>query len=69
MIVFCDGCNTPYHQYCHQPPIEQKVIEEVDKEWYCKECESQRVAPVPESEVANFISGAGASLEQVIHFR
>ena len=65
MIVFCDGCNTPYHQYCHHPPIDQAVVNEVDKEWYCKQCEMQRVVPVPESEVASFISGEGASVEQV----
>ncbi|KAF2487561.1 hypothetical protein BDY17DRAFT_289198 [Neohortaea acidophila] len=64
MIVFCDGCNTPYHQYCHFPPIEQAVVNELDKEWYCKQCEKERVLPVPESQVANFISGEGASLEQ-----
>ena len=65
MIVFCDGCNTPYHQYCHHPPIDQAVITEVDKEWYCKQCEKERVVPVPESEVADFISANGASVEQV----
>lgn len=65
MIVFCDGCNTPYHRYCHQPVIDQAVVDEVDREWYCKQCEKERVLPVPESEVANFISAEGAPLEQV----
>ncbi|KAK3696165.1 hypothetical protein LTR37_018067 [Vermiconidia calcicola] len=64
MIVFCDGCNTPYHQYCHHPPIDKAVVEEVDKEWYCKQCEKERVVPVPESEIADFISAGGASVEQ-----
>ena len=65
MIVFCDGCNTPYHRYCHHPPIDQAVVDEVDKEWYCKQCEKERVVPVPEEEVADFVSGEGASVEQV----
>ena len=65
MIVFCDGCNTPYHRMCHHPPIDQAVVDEVDKEWYCKQCERERVVPVPESEVAEFISAEDASLEQV----
>ncbi|KAK4570456.1 hypothetical protein LTR86_002536 [Recurvomyces mirabilis] len=64
MIVFCDGCNTPYHRYCHHPPIDQAVVDEVDKEWYCKQCESERVVPVPEAEVADFIAAGGASAEQ-----
>ncbi len=65
MIVFCDGCNTPYHRFCHHPPIDQAVIDEVDKEWYCKQCEKERVVPVPESEISSYISAPGAPLEQV----
>lgn len=65
MIVFCDGCNMAYHRYCHQPPIDQAVIDEVDKEWYCRHCESERVVPVPEAEVASFVSVEGATAEQV----
>ncbi|KAF2765263.1 hypothetical protein EJ03DRAFT_331144 [Teratosphaeria nubilosa] len=64
MIVFCDGCNTPYHRYCHHPPIDQTVIDQVDKEWFCQKCEKERVVPVAEEEVANFIAAAGASVEQ-----
>jgi hypothetical protein len=63
-VVFCDGCNAPYHRWCHKPPIEQTVIDEADKEWYCRFCEEERVVPVPESEVASFVSAAGASEEQ-----
>jgi hypothetical protein len=65
MIVFCDGCNVPYHRYCHQPPIDQSVIDEVDKEWYCKQCERERIQPVPESHVVGFVSVENASAEEV----
>ena len=65
MIVFCDGCNVPYHRYCHQPPIDQSVIDEVDKEWYCKQCERERIQPVPASHVAGFVSAENASVEEV----
>ncbi|KAF4552220.1 PHD-finger domain-containing protein 2 [Elsinoe fawcettii] len=41
MIVFCDGCNTPYHRYCHRPAIQQVVVDEPDREWYCAECERE----------------------------
>jgi len=37
-IVFCDGCGTPYHQYCHNPPIDKDYIIDLDKEWLCKKC-------------------------------
>jgi len=65
MIVFCDGCNVPYHRYCHQPPIDQSVIDEVDKEWYCKQCERERIQPVPEAHVVGFVSAENASAEEV----
>lgn len=65
MIVFCDGCNVPYHRYCHQPPIDQSVIDEVDKEWYCKQCERERIQPVPESHVVGFVAAESASAEEV----
>lgn len=38
MIVFCDGCNTPWHQYCHNPPIGQEVIRIQEREWFCGDC-------------------------------
>ena len=65
MIVFCDGCNTPYHRFCHHPPIDQAVIDEVDKEWYCRPCEKERIIAVPESEIASFVSAGGASQDEV----
>lgn len=65
MIVFCDGCNMAFHRYCHQPPIDQAVIDEVDKEWFCRQCESERIVPVPEAEVAGFVGVEGATAEQV----
>ena len=66
MIVFCDGCNTPYHRFCHHPPIDQSVIDELDKEWYCKTCEKERI--VSEADVANFIPANEAPVEQVCIF-
>ena len=64
-VVFCDGCNAPYHQWCHKPPIPNSVTEEVEKEWFCAECESERVIPAPEADVAGFVSGEGISAEEV----
>ncbi|KAG8525767.1 uncharacterized protein KY384_000527 [Bacidia gigantensis] len=37
-IVFCDGCNTPWHQYCHDRPITPTVILHEEKEWHCADC-------------------------------
>lgn len=38
MIVFCDECNDAYHQYCHDPPIKQELIDDKDAQWFCNEC-------------------------------
>ncbi|KAJ9645959.1 hypothetical protein H2199_003002 [Coniosporium tulheliwenetii] len=46
MIVFCDACNTPYHQYCHDPPIPREVVQKVEAEWYCAACVRSREATV-----------------------
>ncbi|KAF8545009.1 hypothetical protein BDD12DRAFT_812619 [Trichophaea hybrida] len=42
MIVFCDGCNTPYHQLCHDPPIDELVIQVESAEWFCAGCAKSR---------------------------
>lgn len=42
MIVFCDGCNTPWHQYCHDQPIGVDVVRIEEKEWFCADCEVLR---------------------------
>ncbi len=38
LIVFCDGCSTPWHQYCHDRPITPSFIQIEEKEWNCAEC-------------------------------
>lgn len=42
MIVFCDGCNTPWHQYCHNAPISQEVIRIPEAQWFCGDCDIVR---------------------------
>ncbi|KAF3394487.1 SWM histone demethylase complex subunit phf1 [Penicillium rolfsii] len=43
-IVFCDGCNSTWHQKCHDPPINDQVILVKDMEWHCRKC---KPAPRP----------------------
>lgn len=38
VIVFCDECNSAWHQFCHDPPIDKEVVTVKEKEWSCKEC-------------------------------
>src|ERR1700737_978054 len=36
-LVFCDNCDTPYHQLCHQPPVSDATINSNNK-WFCSTC-------------------------------
>lgn len=38
MIVFCDGCNIPWHQSCHDPPITSDILREESSQWFCGDC-------------------------------
>lgn len=42
LIVFCDGCNLPYHQLCHVPVIDNLLITLPDAEWFCTACDEKR---------------------------
>ncbi|KAK9480187.1 hypothetical protein V1514DRAFT_326649 [Lipomyces japonicus] len=46
LIVFCDGCNDPYHQLCHDPPIGRMFIEIEEAQWFCFNCKS-KVSQIP----------------------
>ncbi|XP_071947165.1 metal-response element-binding transcription factor 2-like [Antedon mediterranea] len=37
-IVLCDHCGLGYHQNCHQPTIEHKVLLSEDEPWICRQC-------------------------------
>jgi succinate--hydroxymethylglutarate CoA-transferase len=76
MIVFCDGCNSPYHQMCHDPLISDEAVQDENKDWYCKDCQSKSskshtprtvtpatANPVPETNKAS--GWAGKSVEEV----
>lgn len=37
-IVHCDKCNRPYHQYCHDPPIDREFLVRKSQPWVCSAC-------------------------------
>jgi hypothetical protein len=41
-MVFCDGCNDGWHQMCHDPWIEDAVIRDQNRSWYCGICVEKR---------------------------
>ena len=42
VIVFCDGCNVSWHQWCHDPAIPREVVEVERMSWFCGGCANQR---------------------------
>jgi hypothetical protein len=41
-MVFCDGCNEGWHQMCHDPWIEDEVVKDTNKAWFCVTCQAKR---------------------------
>lgn len=66
-MVFCDGCNDPWHQRCHDPWIEDEIIKDPNIHWYCMACQAkrERLQPKKKVELPRFGSWAGRSTAQV----
>ncbi|MCJ1304376.1 hypothetical protein MMC08_007188, partial [Hypocenomyce scalaris] len=62
VIVFCDGCNTPWHQHCHDPPIPAEVVMEEEREWICGGCGVLREERV---QLEGKVGGEGLGVEEV----
>lgn len=66
-MVFCDKCNDPWHQRCHDPWIGDEVIKDPNMHWYCVFCQPkrERLLPKKKLEQPRFGSWAGRSSAQV----
>ncbi|CAD6501035.1 BgTH12-06735 [Blumeria graminis f. sp. triticale] len=42
LIVFCDGCNLPWHQKCHEPIISETAVQDEGTAWFCAGCSRKR---------------------------
>lgn len=50
-MVFCDGCNDPWHQLCHDPWIEDEVVKNPAVSWYCISCAAKRERLQPKKKI------------------
>lgn len=66
-MVFCDGCNDPWHQRCHDPWIEDEIIKDQSLKWYCVICQArrERLQPKKKVELPRFGSWADRPASQV----
>ncbi len=60
MIVYCDGCNKAYHQFCHDPPIRDLQQEE----WFCSVCSIVKEGGNPDDLLPG-LSGVDLTAEDV----
>ncbi|ROW04552.1 hypothetical protein VMCG_05031 [Cytospora schulzeri] len=65
-MVFCDGCNDPWHQRCHDPWIGDEIIKDQNVHWYCMVCQAkrERLQPKRKVELPRFGSWAGKPTAQ-----
>lgn len=66
-MVFCDGCNDPWHQRCHEPWIDDEIVKDQNIHWYCMVCQAKRdrLQPKKKVEQPRLGSWAGKSTAQV----
>lgn len=62
-IVFCDSCNTAYHQYCHDPPINNEVVNVLEKEWLCGPCDRSKQNVIEGT--SGLVAAEGLSIDEV----
>ncbi|KAH8650017.1 hypothetical protein BX600DRAFT_105130 [Xylariales sp. PMI_506] len=41
-IVFCDGCNSCWHQLCHEPYIDDELLNDESRSWFCRGCQAKK---------------------------
>jgi len=41
-MVFCDGCNDGWHQLCHDPWIQDDIVGDQARGWFCSACTTKR---------------------------
>ena len=65
-IVFCDGCGSAYHQYCHTPPIGKDVVQIPEMEWFCVACVKGPAGTItPVGALGDLSTGQNMSVEEV----
>lgn len=56
-LVICDGCNGVFHQLCHAPVIDDRVVGDGEADWFCSVCQPLKAAASSEAVLTNLVSG------------
>ncbi|GAB1210567.1 hypothetical protein APSETT445_009362 [Aspergillus pseudonomiae] len=68
-IVFCYECHGPWHQLCHDPPIEPQVdtVAMKQRPWVCRECKPVPITIMQPTVVRSNPSLTGPSFGPPVH--
>ncbi|KHJ35004.1 putative phd domain containing protein [Erysiphe necator] len=64
LIVFCDGCNLPWHQNCHKPMIPDDAVQVESAHWFCAECSRKKGIKSGYETTPKGVSWARKSIEE-----
>jgi hypothetical protein len=57
-IVFCDGCNSCWHQLCHDPYIDDEFVSDESRSWFCRSCMAKREKHLAKKKTMEGFKGA-----------
>ncbi|XXG98934.1 hypothetical protein Hte_005266 [Hypoxylon texense] len=57
-IVFCDGCNSCWHQLCHDPYIDDDFVSNESRSWFCSRCLAKRERHLAKKKTVESFKGA-----------
>ncbi|KAF7588287.1 hypothetical protein BBP40_005912 [Aspergillus hancockii] len=66
-IVICGECNGPWHQLCHDPPVESEIVTVKERRWVCRECKPVPITVLQPTVVRSNPSLTGPSLGPPVH--
>jgi hypothetical protein len=69
LIVLCDKCDAPWHQKCHNPNIDNEVVEIPEMNWFCISCkpdQGQRAQTKSGKKVAAKGNKAGRPKKRIV---
>ncbi|KAJ5834400.1 Zinc finger PHD-finger [Penicillium robsamsonii] len=66
LIVLCDSCDAPWHQKCHNPNVDNEVIEIPEMDWFCIKCKPETAQTKSGKQAATNVKKVGRPKKQPV---
>ena len=63
MLVYCDSCDRPYHQFCHDPPIDREVAIQKNRRWLCTAC--SKIQEISNNRLDDLVAAGDLTVDEV----